>query len=141
MAFGTRRNLYRRRLCYSGNGYKIRCGNDQIIRFKLHSLVQNTRDNLPVKVETSLNFRQKVSFSGPIFHFQAIRPHKRILPLYTADTKTNQEVSHMRDVYAEYRQGKVSWEEAYFTANNIAATVSNRCQRHCAGRRKHSRCS
>lgn len=31
----------------------------------------------------------------------------------------------MRDVYAEYRQGKISWEEAYFTANNIAATVSN----------------
>ena len=31
----------------------------------------------------------------------------------------------MRDVYAEYRQGMISWEEAYFTANNIAATVSN----------------
>jgi len=31
----------------------------------------------------------------------------------------------MRDVYAEYRQGKISWEEAYFIANNIAATVSN----------------
>lgn len=30
----------------------------------------------------------------------------------------------MRDVYAEYRQGKITWEEAYFTANNIAATVS-----------------
>ena len=31
----------------------------------------------------------------------------------------------MRDVYKEYRQGKITWEEAYFTANNIAATVSN----------------
>ena len=31
----------------------------------------------------------------------------------------------MRDVYAEYRQGKITLEEAYFTANNIAATVSN----------------
>ncbi len=30
----------------------------------------------------------------------------------------------MRDVYAEYRQGKITWEEAYFTANNIAATAS-----------------
>ncbi|MBR2597361.1 MAG: hypothetical protein IKE09_02300 [Clostridiales bacterium] len=31
----------------------------------------------------------------------------------------------MRDIYAEYRQGLITWEVAYFTANNIAATVSN----------------
>ena len=31
----------------------------------------------------------------------------------------------MRDVYKEYRQGLISWEEAYFTANNIAATASS----------------
>ena len=31
----------------------------------------------------------------------------------------------MINVYAEYRQGKITWEEAYFIANNIAATVSN----------------
>jgi len=31
----------------------------------------------------------------------------------------------MRDIYAEYRQGLISWEVAYFTANNIAATVSS----------------
>ena len=30
----------------------------------------------------------------------------------------------MRDVFAEYKLGKITWEEAYFTANNIAATVS-----------------
>ena len=30
----------------------------------------------------------------------------------------------MRDIYAEYRQGLITWEEAYLTANNLAATVS-----------------
>ena len=30
----------------------------------------------------------------------------------------------MRDVYSEYKQGLITWEEAYFTANNIAATAS-----------------
>ena len=31
----------------------------------------------------------------------------------------------MRDVYAEYKKGLISWEEAYFIANNIAATTSS----------------
>lgn len=31
----------------------------------------------------------------------------------------------MRDLYAEYRHGLITWEEAYFTANNLAATVSD----------------
>lgn len=32
----------------------------------------------------------------------------------------------MRDVYSEYKQGLISWEEAYLIANNKAATLSNR---------------
>ena len=36
--------------------------------------------------------------------------------------QTTQEVKYMRDVYTEYRKGLLSWEEAYFIANNIAAT-------------------
>ena len=36
-----------------------------------------------------------------------------------------QEVTIMRDIYAEYRQGLITWEEAYLTANNLAATVSS----------------
>ena len=31
----------------------------------------------------------------------------------------------MRDIYAEYRQGKITWDEAYLTANNIAATAAS----------------
>ena len=31
----------------------------------------------------------------------------------------------MRDIYAEYKQGLISWDEAYFTANNLAATASS----------------
>ena len=31
----------------------------------------------------------------------------------------------MRDVFKEYRLGLISWEEAYFIANNIAATASS----------------
>ena len=31
----------------------------------------------------------------------------------------------MRDIYKEYRQGLISWDEAYFTVNNIAATASS----------------
>ena len=31
----------------------------------------------------------------------------------------------MRDVYKEYKLGTISWEEAYLTANNMAATVSS----------------
>ena len=31
----------------------------------------------------------------------------------------------MRDLYKEYKQGVISWDEAYFTANNLAATVSD----------------
>ena len=31
----------------------------------------------------------------------------------------------MRDLYKEYKQGLITWEEAYFTANNIAATTSS----------------
>ena len=31
----------------------------------------------------------------------------------------------MRNVYAEYLQGIISWDEAYFIANNNAATVSS----------------
>lgn len=31
----------------------------------------------------------------------------------------------MRDVYKEYKQGLISWEQAYFTANNIAALASS----------------
>ncbi len=31
----------------------------------------------------------------------------------------------MRDVYKEYRQGLISWHEAYRIANNIAATASD----------------
>ena len=31
----------------------------------------------------------------------------------------------MRDVYIEYLEGKITWDEAYATANNIAATASD----------------
>lgn len=31
----------------------------------------------------------------------------------------------MRDVYIEYKQGLITWKEAYFIANNIAATASS----------------
>ena len=31
----------------------------------------------------------------------------------------------MRNVYKEYLQGKITWDEAYATANNIAATTSS----------------
>ena len=31
----------------------------------------------------------------------------------------------MRDLFREYRQGKITWDEAYATANNIAATTSS----------------
>ena len=31
----------------------------------------------------------------------------------------------MRNVYMEYLQGKITWDEAYATANNIAATTSS----------------
>lgn len=31
----------------------------------------------------------------------------------------------MRDVFKEYRQGLISWEEAYRIANNNAASSSN----------------
>ena len=31
----------------------------------------------------------------------------------------------MRDVFKEYRQGLISWDEAFATANNIAATASS----------------
>ena len=30
-----------------------------------------------------------------------------------------------RDVYKEYKQGLISWDEAYRIANNIAATASD----------------
>jgi len=30
----------------------------------------------------------------------------------------------MRDVFREYREGKITWDEAYATANNLAATTS-----------------
>lgn len=30
----------------------------------------------------------------------------------------------MRDLYREYLEGKISWDEAYRTANNCAATAS-----------------
>lgn len=30
----------------------------------------------------------------------------------------------MRDVFKEYRQGLISWDEAFAVANNIAATTS-----------------
>lgn len=33
----------------------------------------------------------------------------------------------MRDVFKEYRQGLISWDEAFATANNIAATTSESC--------------
>ena len=31
----------------------------------------------------------------------------------------------MRDLYKEYKQGLISWDEAYRTANNLAATASD----------------
>jgi len=31
----------------------------------------------------------------------------------------------MRDVYKEYKQGLITWDEAYFIANNIAATSAD----------------
>lgn len=31
----------------------------------------------------------------------------------------------MRDVYKEYKQGLISWGEAYLTANNLAALSSD----------------
>lgn len=30
----------------------------------------------------------------------------------------------MRDVYREYKKGKISWDEAFATANNVAASAS-----------------
>ena len=32
----------------------------------------------------------------------------------------------MRDVYSEYKDGLISWDEAYLIANNNAATLSNK---------------
>ena len=34
----------------------------------------------------------------------------------------------MRDVYKEYKQGLISWEKAYFTVNNMAATAAGNPQ-------------
>lgn len=31
----------------------------------------------------------------------------------------------MRDLYKEYKQGLISWEEAYLAANNLAANASS----------------
>lgn len=60
---------------------------------------------------------------GPNFHFAAIRPHKADYAVYTAATIKPQ-VYNMRDVFKEYRQGLISWDEAFFIANNNAATGS-----------------
>jgi len=61
---------------------------------------------------------------GHNFHFAAIHPHIPDLTVYTAANYKTTGGSNMRDVFKEYRQGLISWDEAFFIANNNAAACS-----------------